>query len=62
MDKRYRTRFQVSAKKNNYSDLHFQKTDSSFKLKSALDSKDKDLYYDEVIYYDGGDVHGYGDS
>ena len=22
----------------------------------------KDIYYDDVIYYDGGDVYGYGDS
>ena len=22
--------------------------------------KDKDIYYDEIIYYDGGDVEGYG--
>ena len=22
--------------------------------------KDKDIYYDEIVYYDGGDVEGYG--
>lgn len=62
MDKRYRTRFQISAKKNSHSKLNFQKTDSNFKLKSAVNSVDKDIYYDDVIYYDGGDVQGYGDS
>lgn len=62
MDKNYITRFQFSGKSQNYSKLNFTKTNSNFKVKSALDSKDKDIYYDEVIYYDGGDVKGYGDS
>ena len=22
--------------------------------------KDEDIYYDEIVYYDGGDVEGYG--
>lgn len=62
MDKRYQTRFQVSSKKNNYSKLNFRKTDSSFKVKSSLDPVDKEIYYDDIVYYDGGDVYGYGDS
>ena len=23
-------------------------------------NKDEDIYYDEIVYYDGGDVEGYG--
>ena len=62
MNNAYKTSFQINAKKKNYSKLKFEKTDSSFKIKSALDSTDKEIYYDEIIYYDGGGVHGYGDD
>lgn len=62
MNNVYKTSFQISAKKKNYSKLDFSKTDSSFKIKSALNSTDKDIYYDEVIYYDGGDVYGHGND
>ncbi len=23
-------------------------------------NKDEDIYYDEIVYYDGGDIEGYG--
>lgn len=62
MNNVYKTSFQVNAKKKNYSKLNFTKTDSNFKVQSALDSTDKEIYYDDVIYYDGGDVYGYGDD
>ena len=62
MNNIYKTSFQIGAKKKNYSKLDFSKTDSSFKVKSALNSTDKDIYYDEVIYYDGGDVYGHGND
>jgi hypothetical protein len=33
-----------------------------FKPKTEVNPTDKDIYYDEIIYYDGGDVEGYGDD
>lgn len=54
--------FQISPKINDYSNVNFEKTNSNFKVQSALDSTDKEIFYDDIIYYDGGDVHGYGDD
>lgn len=47
---------------NTYRKINFNKTNNSFKPKAEITPKDKEIYYDEVIYYDGGDVKGYGDS
>lgn len=38
----------------------FNKTNSSFNTNlETRDQSVKDLYYDEIVYYDGGDVNGY---
>ena len=46
--------------------VKFNDSSRSFNLKDKTKDKDKDkddsIYYEEVIYYDGGDVEGYGDS
>ena len=40
----------------------FDKTESHFKPKAEVTPVEQDIYYDEVIYYDGGNVKGYGDD
>lgn len=45
-----------------YNSIKFQRTNRTFKPKAEVSPVEQDIYYDEVIYYDGGDVKGYGDS
>ena len=47
---------------NVYSKLKFNRTSNNFKPKAEVTPTEQDIYYDEIIYYDGGDVYGYGDS
>ena len=53
---------QFNSSGNVYSKLKFNRTSNNFKPKAEVTPTEEDIYYDEVIYYDGGDVHGYGDS
>ena len=57
-DKVFKVKFNSS--KSSYTDLKFNKTQSYFKPKSEITPTEEDIYYDEVIYYDGGNVEGYG--
>ena len=45
-----------------YSNIGFHKTSNDFSPDTHIKPTDEDIYYDEVIYYDGGDVYGYGDD
>ena len=47
---------------NLYGKIKFNKTENTFKTKSELTPTKQDIYYDEIIYYDGGNVEGYGDD
>ena len=55
-------KIQFNSSKNIYSNLKFNRTSNNFKPKAEVTPTEQDIYYDEVIYYDGGDVNGYGDS
>lgn len=55
-------KLQFNSSNNNYSKLNFNKSTNNFKPKAEVTPTEEDIYYDEVIYYDGGDVYGYGDS
>lgn len=59
-DRKIRVKFSSST--NTYSKINFNKSQNNFKPKSEITPTEEDIYYDEVIYYDGGDVRGYGDS
>ena len=59
-DRSFKVQFNSST--NNYGKLKFNKTSNTFKPKAEITPTDQEIYYDEIIYYDGGDVHGYGDS
>lgn len=59
-DRSFKVQFNNST--NVYSKLKFNRTSNNFKPKTEVTPTEEDIYYDEVIYYDGGDVHGYGDS
>ena len=59
-DRSFKVQFNNSI--NVYSKLKFNRTSNNFKPKAEVTPTEEDIYYDEVIYYDGGDVHGYGDS
>jgi len=42
--------------------LKLNKTSSALDIKTDTSSApSEDIYYDEIIYYDGGGVDGYGD-
>ena len=47
---------------NIYSDINMSKTSNDFGSRMETMNNEKDIYYNEVVYYDGGDVKGYGDS
>jgi len=47
---------------NMYSKLRFSRSSNTFKPKTEVTPTEQDIYHDEIIYYDGGDVYGYGDS
>lgn len=53
---------QFNSSNNVYSKLKFNRTSNNFKPKAEVTPTEEDICYDEIIYYDGGDVHGYGDS
>ena len=53
---------QFNSSNNSYSKLKFNRTSNNFKPKAEVTPTEEDIYYDEIIYYDGGDVYGYGDS
>ena len=59
-DRSFKVQFNNST--NVYSKLKFNRTSNNFKPKAEVTPTEEDIYYDEIIYYDGGDVHGYGDS
>ena len=60
IDRTFKTKFSSSG--NLFSKLKFNRTDNVFRPKTSVNPVDKDIYYDEVVYYDGGDVIGYGDD
>ena len=51
-----------SSSNNSFSKLKFNKSGNTFKPKAQITPTQQDIYYDEVIYYDGGNVEGYGDD
>ena len=46
---------------NSYSNIVMNKVSNNIDSKTEITPVEKDIYYDEIIYYDGGDVQGYGD-
>ena len=59
-DRSFKVQFNTSS--NAYSKIKFNKTSNNFKPKAEVTPVEQEVYYDEIVYYDGGDVHGYGDS
>lgn len=59
MEKVFKTVFNSS--QNNYSKIKFKKTSTIMDTKMNMSSKPEEIYYDEIIIYDGGGVDGYGD-
>ena len=59
-DRSFKVKFNSSS--NSFSKIGFNRTQNIFKPKAEVTPVEQDVYYDEIIYYDGGDVHGYGDS
>lgn len=55
-------KIQFNNSKNVYPKVKLSETTNNFKPKAEITPVEENIYYDEVIYYDGGDVHGYGDS
>lgn len=56
------TKVKFNPSNNSYHSIKFQRTDRFFKPKAEVTPVEQDIYYDEIIYYDGGDVKGYGDD
>ena len=59
-DRSFKVQFNTSG--NTYSKIKFSRTTNNFKPKAEVTPTEQDIYYDEIIYYDGGGVHGYGDN
>ena len=59
-DRSFKVKFNSS--NNSYSKLKFNRTQNTFKPKAEVTPVEQDIYYDEIIYYDGGNVEGYGDN
>ena len=49
-----------SSSKTVFDKINFTKTTSNINIPSNIQPTDEDIYYDEVVYYDGGGVEGYG--
>jgi hypothetical protein len=54
-------KIKFSTQNQRYDNLHFSKTTSNFDMSTNVRPTDEDIYYDEIVYYDGGGVEGYGD-
>ena len=50
-----------STQNKEFTNLHFTKTNSNLDVSTSVRPTDEDIYYDEIVYYDGGGVEGYGD-
>ena len=59
-DRSFKVKFNSS--NNSFSKIRLNRTQNTFKVKAEVTSVEQDIYYDKIIYYDGGDVYGYGDS
>lgn len=62
MDKQFKVKFNSSS--NTFKGIKFQKTNEILK-ETKMETSGKpveDIYYDEVIFYDGGGVDGYGNT
>ena len=44
---------------NSYSNISMNKIDNAIDSKTEVEPVERDIYYDKVIFYDGGDVKGY---
>ena len=62
MDINKTMKVKFSSTETAYSNIGFHKTSNDFSPDTHIKPTDEDIYYDEVIYYDGGDVYGYGDD
>lgn len=45
---------------NSYSNISMNKITNNIDSRTDVTPVEKDIYYDKVVYYDGGDVKGYG--
>lgn len=45
---------------NSYSNISMNKTVNNIDSRTEVEPVERDIYYDKVVYYDGGDVKGYG--
>jgi len=52
-------KIQFNTSNNTYSKIKFVKSENHFKPKAEVTPKEEDVYYDEIIYYDGGGVDGW---
>lgn len=59
-DRSFKVQFNTSG--NIYSKIKFNRTTNNFKPKAEVTPTEQEIYYDEIIYYDGGGVHGYGND
>lgn len=59
MEKHFKTTF--SSSRNSFNQIKLRKNSTNFDAKIETNSgKSDEVYYDEVIIYDGGGVDGYG--
>ncbi len=49
-----------STQNQRFDKLKFTKTSSDLDISTHVRPSEEDIYYDEIVYYDGGGVEGYG--
>jgi hypothetical protein len=54
-------KLKFSSSESVFKNIHLNKTASNLDIHSNVSPTEEDITYDEVIYYDGGGVEGYGD-
>ena len=52
-------KIQFNSSNNSYPKVKFNKTENYFSPKAEITPTEEDIYYDEIIYYDGGGVEGW---
>lgn len=63
MDNRDRSfKVQFNGSNNFYSNIKFNKVQNTFIPRAEVTPTEEDIEYDEIVYYDGGNVEGYGDN
>lgn len=49
----------ISKEDDMYTKIQFNQTENHFQPKAEITPTEENIYYDEIVYYDGGGVEGW---